>query len=62
MSYFNPEIYNYDSLKPEEQKLIDAYDMADKDALNKDFILDDMMGLGMDPEKDSTIDKTFTRG
>ena len=57
MSYFNPEIYNYDGLKPEDQKLIDAYDMAGQDALNKDFIIDDMMGLGMDPEEDSTINK-----
>ena len=57
MSCFNPEIYNYDGLKPEDQKLIDVYDMAVQDALNKDFIIDDMMGLGMDPEEDSTVDK-----
>ena len=34
MSYFNPEIYNYDGLKPEDQKLMDVYDMAVQDALN----------------------------
>lgn len=57
MSYFDPETYNYEALKPEDQKQLDAYDLAVKDALNKDFIIDDMMGLGMDPEEDSTIDK-----
>ena len=57
MSYFDPETYNYEALKPEDQKQLDAYDLAVKDALNKDFIIDDMMGLWMDPEEDSTIDK-----
>jgi len=57
MSYYDPKIYNYENLKPEDKKLLDIYDMAVQDALNKDFIIDDMMGLGLDPEEDSTIDK-----
>ena len=54
MSYFNPEVYNFEALKPEDQKLIRMYDFAVEDALNKDFIIDDMMGLMGD---DSTIGK-----
>lgn len=54
MSYFDPEVYNFEALKPEDQKLIRMYDFAVEDALNKDFIIDDMMGLMGD---DSTIGK-----
>ncbi len=57
MSYFDTDIYNYENLKAEDKKHLDIYDMAVQDALNKDFIINDMMGLGMDPEEDSTIDK-----
>lgn len=57
MSYFDPEIYNYENLRPEDKKHLDIYDAAVRDTLNKDFIVDDMMGLGLDPEEDSTIDK-----
>lgn len=56
MTYFNPEIYNYDGLKPEDKKLIDVYDMAVQDALNKDHIIEDRMGLALDPEEDGIID------
>lgn len=56
MTYFNPEIYNYDGLKPEDKKFIDAYDMAVQDALNKDFIIDDRMGLALDPNEDGILD------
>ncbi len=56
MTYFNPEIYNYEGLKPEDQRLINVYDMAVEDATNKDFIIDDKMGLGMDPEKDGILE------
>ena len=45
MSYYNPDIYNYEALKPEDKKLLDVYDMAVRDAANKDFIIEDMMGL-----------------
>ena len=45
MSYFDPEIYNYEALKPEHKRLIDVYDMAKEDALNRDFIIEDKMGL-----------------
>ena len=48
MSYFNPEIYNYEALKPEHQRLIDFYDIATQDALNRDFIIEDKMGLFSD--------------
>ena len=56
MTYFNPEIYNYEGLKPEDQRLINVYDMAVEDATNKDFIIDDKMGLALDPEEDGILD------
>lgn len=57
MSYFDPNVYNYEALKPEDQKLLDIYDLATEDALNRGFIIDDAMELSLDPEEDSTIDR-----
>lgn len=57
MSYFDPNVYNYEALKPEDQKLLDIYDLATEDALNRGFIIDDAMKLSLDPEEDSTIDR-----
>lgn len=57
MSYFDPNVYNYEALKPEDQKLLDIYDLATEDALNRGFIIDDAMELNLDPEEDSTIDR-----
>lgn len=54
MSYFDPKVYNDDALKPEDKKWMQAYDFAVEDALNKVFIIDDMMGLMAD---ESTIGK-----
>lgn len=56
MSYFDPNVYNYEALKPEDQKLLDIYDLAIEDALNRGFIIDDAMELSLDPEEDTTID------
>ena len=57
MSYFDPNVYNYEALKPEDQKLLDIYDLATEDALNRGFIIDDAMELSLDPEEDSAIDR-----
>lgn len=57
MSYFDPNVYNYEALKPEDQKLLDIYDLATEDALNRGFIIDDAMELSLDPEEDTTIDR-----
>lgn len=57
MSYFDPNVYNYEALKPEDQKLLDIYDLATEDALNRGFIIDDVMELSLDPEEDTTIDR-----
>lgn len=57
MSYFDPNVYNYEALKPEDQKLLDIYDLATEDALNRGFIIDDAMELSLDLEEDSTIDR-----
>lgn len=53
MSYYNPEVYNYEALKPEDRRLVDVYDFAVGEALNREFIMDDRMGLMT--EKDTII-------
>ena len=58
MSYFDPEVYNYEALKPEHKQLIDIYGVAEEDALNRDYIIDDVMGLGsLGGGRESVIDR-----
>lgn len=57
MSYFDPNVYNYEALRPEDQKLLDIYDLATEDALNGERIIHDHMGLPLDLEEDTTIDR-----
>lgn len=42
MSYFDPEVYNFEALKPEDQKLIKMYDFAVDDAMNREFVIDEL--------------------
>ena len=52
MSYFDPDLYNYDALKDEDKKLIRYFDFAVETVENKDFIIEDLLGV----DGDSTLD------
>lgn len=45
MSYFNPDFYKYDALLPEDKKILDGYDRAVEEVGNRDFLLDEMLGM-----------------
>ena len=55
MSYYDPKVYNDDALNEDEKKLIAMYDFAIDDAGNKEFIIDDLMGLYSDENEDTLI-------
>ena len=57
MSYYDPKYYNYKNLNESQRKVIDIYDLAIKDAGNKAFIIEDMMGLNGDEEDPDIINK-----
>lgn len=57
MSYYDPKYYNYDRLHDEDKRLMDYYKYAVRDALNRDFIIDDMLGLDHDEEERPILDK-----
>ena len=57
MSYYDPKFYNYKNLNESQRKVIDIYDLAIKDAGNKAFIIEDMMGLSGDEEDTDIINK-----
>lgn len=45
MSFYDPTTYNDSALNEEELGLIRMYDYAIEDAGNKEFIIDDILGL-----------------
>lgn len=45
MSYYDPAIYNYEALNTEQKIIVDAFDIAVEAVENKEYIIDELMGL-----------------
>ena len=45
MSYYDPKTYNYEALNDADKKVIDIYDTATEDALNREHVIGDIMGI-----------------